>query len=292
MKRILKEVFNFLKESLNFFHFILEVVYNGNFNSKLKKSTVKTAVVLANGPSLKKELPKLTHADEFKNVDFIVLNYFANEAIFFQIKPKHYCFADPMFFQESHRSDEVKKLFLLLQGKIDWEIFFYVPSNRYHSFIKFAGFKNNHIKIVKINSTSYSGYERFRNYFYKAGLAMPMAGTVANLAIFVALNKSYKKINLYGVDHTFFDSLCVNERNQLCNKQKHFYSVNSSELKPVLRIDSQKPYKISDYLDSIMIMFRSHDYLYKYSSYLKVKILNCTENSMIDSYNRKSFHKE
>jgi len=93
MKRILKEVFNFLKESLNFFHFILEVVYNGNFNSKLKKSTVKTAVVLANGPSLKKELPKLTHADEFKNVDFIVLNYFANEAIFFQIKPKHYCFA-------------------------------------------------------------------------------------------------------------------------------------------------------------------------------------------------------
>ena len=68
MKRILKEVFNFLKESLNFFHFILEVVYNGNFNSKLKKSTVKTAVVLANGPSLKKELPKLTHADEFKKI--------------------------------------------------------------------------------------------------------------------------------------------------------------------------------------------------------------------------------
>jgi hypothetical protein len=286
MKIILKRVFNFLEESLYFIYFILKVVYNGNFNSKLKKSTVKTAVVIANGPSLKKELPKLTHADEFKNVDFIVLNFFANQEVFFKIKPKHYCFADPMFFQATHRRDEVKKMFLLLEDKIDWEMFFYVPSNRYNSFIKFAGFKNNHIKIVKINSTSYSGYDRFRNYFYKAGLAMPMAGTVANLAIFVALNRGYKKINLYGVDHTFFDSLCVNEKNQLCNKQLHFYGDVSPELKPVLRIDNGKSYKISDYLESIMIMFRSHDYLYKYSSYLKVKILNCTKNSMIDSYER------
>lgn len=45
--------------------------------------------MLANGPSMKNVLPRLT-TDEFKNTDFIVLNFFGSMDIFTQIRPKHF----------------------------------------------------------------------------------------------------------------------------------------------------------------------------------------------------------
>jgi hypothetical protein len=286
-KKALIYISSFFVKGINFFIFLLEVIYKGNFFSKLDKATKTTAVILANGPSLKKELSKLNSADEFKSVDFFVLNYFANQDIFFQIKPKHYSFVDPMFFVETHRIGEVQKLFSVLEQKVNWNLSVYVPASRYKSFISHSKITNKHINIIKVNNTIYQGFDRYRNYFYKLGLAMPEPGTVANLAIFVALNKKYKKIKLYGVDHTFFDSLYVNKNNQLCNRQLHFYRENSVELKPILRIDNGETYKISGYLESVRIMFQSHDYLNEYSNYLAIEILNCTKNSMIDSYDRK-----
>lgn len=286
MKKILKKVFCFFSDSISFLSFILEVIYNGNFISRLPKSSIKTAVVLANGPSLKKELPRLTKAKEFKNVDYFVLNYFANEDVFFQIKPKHYCFADPMFFQYSHRQEEVKSLFKLLEEKIDWGINIYIPSNLCKKFKDFSGFTNPNMKIVRINSTEFRGYEKFRNFFYKKGLSIPFIGSVVNLAIFVAINKRFKYINVYGVDHTFFDCIEVNNQNQLCIKQTHFYSDKDAKSIPILRVDNGENLKISDHLFSVTKVFESHDYLYKYSKYLNIKITNYTKKSLIDSYDR------
>ena len=116
---------------------------------------------------------------------------------------------------------------------------------------------------------------------------MPSLYTVANLAIFVGINGGYKHLRLYGVDHTYFDSLCVNEDNQVCTKIAHFYNDKEEELRPLRRSLDGKVYTMSEYLKMVMEVFRSHDILYKYSKYMKVQILNCTKGSMIDSYERK-----
>lgn len=282
----LKAVYRFLKDSIDFIGFLIQVVYTGNFYNPLKRLSKNKAVLLANGPSLKKILPKLSTSAEFESKEFFVLNYFANHEVFFKIKPNHYSFADPMFFQPTHREEEVKRLFEILQTKVDWQIFIYVPTNRYSSFLKFSNLSNPCLKIMKMNTTPYRGYEIMRNFFYRLGLAMPIPGTVANLAIFAALNQGFAEIKLYGVDHTFFDSLCVNENNVIGNRQTHFYGDDSIKIKPILRIDTGEPYKVSDYLYSIMIMFESHNYLSEYATYLNTRIINCTENSMIDSYER------
>lgn len=287
IKKILKPILKFIKDSFYFISFLSRVVYNGNYRNNLKKSTIKTAVVLANGPSLKKEIPKLNIAEEFNGVDFIVLNYFANQQVFFQIKPKHYCFADPMFFENTHRQQEAKSIFSILQNKVDWDMNIYVPSNRFKNFKIFSGVNNKYITIVKMNTTPYGGYKSFRNFFYKKGLAMPIPGTVANLAIFVALNSGFKEIRLYGVDHTFFDSLCVNEKNQLCNKESHFYgNKTKTEPIPIIRTDNSEVFKMSEYLTAIGQMFKSHDLLVHYAKYLNVEIINYTKISLIDSYKR------
>ena len=51
---------------------------------------------------------------------------------------------------------------------------------------------------------------------------MPLAQTVANMVIYVGTNSGYQQIGLYGVDHTFFDSMCVDGNNRLCNKKNLF----------------------------------------------------------------------
>lgn len=286
MKKIVKDILRFIRDGFNFLIFLMQVLLQGAYKNKIENKFDGTVAVLANGPSLKEELPKLNNHREFENVDFIVLNFFAFEETFFKIKPKHYCLADPMFFQDSHRKEDVQKLFMILEEHIDWNLSIYVPSSLLQNFLEYSKLKNKRLTIIKINQLGYRGFERFRHFFYRSGLAIPRIQTVANLAIFIALNSGYTKVKLYGVDHTFFENLQVNNENQLCSVERHFYDNGISTLKPLVRNDNDDYWKISGYLEALMHMFKSHDQLNEYGKHLKVSILNCTSSSMIDSYER------
>jgi hypothetical protein len=286
MKKSIKKSLKFIKSSIYFLFFLLRLALNNRYRNPLEKKYSGTVAVLANGPSLKDELLRLSKHQDCEEHDYIVLNYFAFDESFFILRPAHYCLADPMFFQKNHRESDAKRLFQILEQRVDWEMKLYIPTHQYKNFVGYSKIKNKNILIIKINTSSYNGFERFRHFFYKKGLAIPAIGTVANLAIFVGLNSGYQQLNLHGVDHTFFESLCVNDKNQLCNKELHFYTDENSTLKPIKRNDNDNIYKMSDYLDTVMKMFQSHDLLAKYSEYLKVEIINCTKSSMIDSYKR------
>lgn len=287
MKILVKQSLLFIKNSVYFISFLLRLVRINHYRNPLEKKQSGTVAVLANGPSLKDALHHFTEQNRLKYTDYIVLNNFAFDESFFIFKPGHYCLADHMFFQQTHREINVKKLFFILEQKVDWKMKLYIPSHNYKKFIEYSGIKNKNIQIIKVNTTLYEGFERLRFFFYRKGLAMPKVQTVANLSIFVGLNSGYQQLDLYGVDHTFFDSICVNDKNQLCNKELHFYTDGQGVLKPIRRNDNDEIFQVSDYLVSIMNMFKSHDLLAKYSKYLNVKIINCTKISMIDSYERK-----
>lgn len=283
-KVMILKIEDFIKDGISFFFYLLRLIKHRGFRNKLVKDKQGKVAVLANGPSLKEVIPQLT-SDEFKDVDFIVLNFFAFDDVFFQIRPQHYCFADPMFFKASHRIEEVRRLFSVLE-KVDWDMTLYIPASLYKTFLLFSGLKNPNITITKVNCIDYTGFGCFRNFLYKKNLSSPRAQTIAILAIFVGLCKGYSEIELYGVDHTFFDSLTINENNELCYSDKHFYN-SESGIKPMLRPDSDKPWIISDYIEAIMYMFKGHDILASFAHYLNVEIVNCTRGSLIDSYKRK-----
>lgn len=288
MKSFIKSIIRFIIQTLRMALFLLRMVWHGTYSNPFKTSYKGTVAVLANGPSLKEVIPTLQTDPAFQDVDYIVMNYFAFEEVFFQIKPKHYCLADPMFFGETHRKEEALRLFALFQQKVDWPLNIYIPASELKKFKTFSQLDNPHIHIVPLCTIDYTGYERFRFYFYKHSVSMPCPQTVANMCIFVAINVGYSQVNLYGVDHTFFDSLCVDDQNRLCNRDTHFYDNGTPSLKPIQRIDSGKVWKIGDYLIAIAKMFKSHDLLAAYAQYRNVKIVNCTKGSMIDSYERKS----
>lgn len=281
MKKKLKVILSYL----GFSFFLLELVYNRRFKYRLK-NTVKGGIleVLANGPSLKDKVDQLKN-ENFNKSNFIVLNYFASDDFFFLLKPQHYCLADPMFFNKSHKIDQVQKLYKRLDENIDWKLNIYIPSNNLDSLKQFWKFTNPLINIVPVNANKYIGPENFRNFFYLKGLAQPEIFTVANLAIYVGLTLGFKRLFLFGVEHTFFDNISINSKNELCNTEKHFYS-KTEKLKPIIRNDNGLNWKISDYTSNISRMFKSHDLLAKYGEYVNAEIINCTENSLIDSYQR------
>ena len=278
-------MFKPLKKTFEFIYFLFLLNKNKTLRNQIIKKSLRNVAVLANGPSLKEVLPEILIKNEFKDVDFIVLNFFAFEKTFFNIKPKHYCLADPMFFKDTHRRDNVLKLFKILEKDINWKMNIYIPKHSFLEFINYSNLKNLNITIIPVNTNQYYGYEIFRNYFYKKGLSTPKIQTVANLAIYVGINFGYSKINLYGLDHSFFHSLSVNDKNEVCNRETHFYT-NQSILQPIRRNDNDELWKISDYIEAIMTMFKSHDLLNDYAIYSKVEIINFTKNSLVDSYKR------
>jgi hypothetical protein len=295
LKRLTKCIIVFFAKTLRFIEFLSEfcecfIVGKASIYNPIKKKHCGTIAVLANGPSLKEVLPFFENNEEFRNIDFAAMNYFALEdEAFFKIKPKHYFLFDPIFLVEnecmkSAFAGKPQKLYTIIQNKVDWELNIYVPKFYYSEFIEFSRITNKNILILGLNTIDYKGYECFRNFFYVRCLSMPLVQSVLITAIFVSINSGYKNILLYGVEHSFFN-ISVNEKNYIITKAEHFYKSDNSTEGTSL-IDNGVEMKMSTFLEILHRLFKSHDLLANYAYSLKVNIINCTKNSFINSYKR------
>lgn len=99
---------------------------------------------------------------------------------------------------------------------------------------------------------------------------MPEDGTIANTAIYLALLEGYKEIRLYGADHNMFLELAVNDLNQLCSLDSHYYDKEKPQLKPFMNccIAEERPFRVHEFLYILFVMFQSHDLLQQFSQYL------------------------
>ena len=285
MKQAIYRLLMFCRDVLRFIYFLLNLVAAKSFFNPIKRKYDGTVAVLANGPSLKEVIPRLAVDPSFRDVDFMAMNYFAFDAVFREIKPKHYCLADPMFFREDHRIDNVRKLFDILQKDVDWDMTLYVPHYFAGSFARFSRITNEKITVVVVHSVEYGGHECFRNFFYRRGIAAPSVRNVSNLAIYAAINCGYSKILLYGVDHSFFD-IHVDEHNRLCRKIIHYYEQDTVAVFAPMINSRGKIERMSRFLEFYAKLFKSHDHLAGYAKQMNATIINCTRDSLIDSYTR------
>lgn len=284
---MIKEIKRFLKRTLGFIKFCLCILIYWQITNPIKKDKKGKVVVLANGPSLKEIIPLLTTSKEFtEDVDFIVLNFFAFNEIFFEIKPQFYCLADPIFFKKNNQKDKVKLLFSIFNERVNWSLDIYIPAIYYKSFVHFSRIDNKNINIYPVNNIEYSGYEKFRNYFYKKGLSIPRIQNITILSTYVGIQKGYDIIALYGVDHDVYKSTYIDSQNQLCLIDIHFYDKEKIITPKPIRHPNGKVWKISEYMEAMYLTFKSHDLIASYSKYVNVRIINYTKNSMIDSYER------
>lgn len=253
------------------------------------------AYILVNGPSLKIALDDYDKGQLEIDENSFFVNLSPLDPHFFQIKPKHFCLSDPMFYQDYlPKKDQIRKMYNLLEEKVDWDLNLYMcfyTDKEYDKLEKYSRIKNSHIHFIRMNRKCCPDlYKPIRNLLYKKGWFMPEDGTIANTAIYLALIEGYKNIELYGADHNMFLELCVNNNNELCSYDSHYYDNGDRKMNVFKNTctTEDKAWRIHSFMYILHVMFRSHDLLRQLADYLGAKITNCTPGSMIDSYERKN----
>lgn len=255
-----------LKQSLLLIWYMLRLPSYKFHKFPLKNKFSGIAHVLVNGPSLKETLKEYDNGKiEIDDNSFFV-NLSALDPHFLQIKPKHYCLSDPMFYQDYEpKKSDIRRMYDILNTDVDWDMYLYLcfPTEKeYDKLEKYAGLTNPHIKIIRMNrKTCASLVPAWRNKLYASGYFMPEDGTIANTAIYLALLEGYKEIRLYGADHNMFLELAVNDLNQLCSLDSHYYDKEKPQLKPFMNccIAEERPFRVHEFLYILFVMFQSHD---------------------------------
>ena len=247
--------------------------------------------ILGNGPSLKCQMPALIASREWEKADMMAVNFFALSEEFLALKPKYYVISDPMFFRKAGESERITALYQALAAKVDWPMTLYVQyyNPEHFDYQQAVGFNSN-IRIVPFHTTVFHGFRKVEFWCYRRGLGSGNFGTVVQNAEFIGILLGYKQIELYGVDHTLLDGLCVDEQNRLCRRQSHYYDSEPTEPKPIYfnATNPPRPYTMHQYLAETAELFRGHEVLRDWAEEQGVKIINRTKGSLIDAYEREA----
>ena len=245
-------------------------------------------VLLANGPSLGEELPRLL-AGERAGCDFLAVNYFAEHEAFERLRPAYYVLSDPQFFRDSTLRDRVAALYRTLSRKVTWPMTLYVQYYNPEHFDYRAALPNGRIRIVPFHTQPYRGFRRLEFWLYRHGLGSANFGTVIQHVEYIGLLLGYRCLHLYGVDHTLTEGLTVDAQNRLCRLDRHFYDDGQPAVARPMYVNATLPpvpYTMASYMAELAELFRGHEVLRAYADRLGARIVNHTRGSMIDAYER------
>lgn len=287
---------NKIKENVeNLFYTFLsigKVLMNSKFFIDIKelREDVEECIILGNGPSLKDSIN-----DKFKdfldNKKIFCVNAFAVSKEYLDLKPNYYIFADPGLWIENPR-ETVRKLrddiFNSIIEKTKWDLTIFFPYEvRRNKIIKHLPESNPHIKIKYFNKVTVMGFSFFRNLFYKHNLGIPRAQNVIIPTLILALNLGFKKIYLFGADHSWHENLVLTNDNILCFKDVHFYDDN--ELVDLIAIrdnTTKKNLKVHEEFYSIYLTLKIYFYIKEYAKTKDASVINASAKTYIDAFDR------
>ncbi len=248
----------------------------------------KQLLILGNGPSLTNDLKHKT--EDFNQYDFLVVNHFAENDLFEQIKPSFYCVGAPELFQDNAIEELKTKSVQLLQAiysKTKWPMTLYLNSaalrsEQWISLLK----KNTNIKLRFFNKTPIEGL--FRYFFWRYNVGLPRPHNVLIPSIIIGINENYKSIYLFGADHSWLKDIAVSNNNEALLNQKHFYDEKTSTAKPMRKdLKGLEARKLHEILHKFYLSFKGYHDIDTFSKKYDVIIYNLTTDSFIDAFERK-----
>lgn len=286
----------FMRNTFDTVLYFVVMLFKENFRNYVSRAgtvgkPAPAMTILGNGPSLATELPALIARRPQDTSDFMVVNYFAEDARFEQVRPEYYVLSDPMFFRDSTSRERVRALYETLDSKVTWPMNLYVQYYNPERFDYRAALPNPNIRIVRFHTQVYRGFRPLEFWLFRHGLGSANFGTVVQVGEYVALLLGYRRIELYGVDHTLLEGLCVDGQNRLCRIDRHYYDAQGPQSppavpQPIYRKVPHEAYTMAGYLAEVAELFRGHEVLRDYARSLGARIVNCTQGSIIDAYER------
>ncbi len=284
MKKILKQLSKFSEELMESMVSLISIIFFSSFKTnkffKLEKKKRKegdACYILCNSPSLQSVLEN----EMIPEHNVCVVNFFGNSDSFTKVKPDYYFVLDNILVGRAtkERMEKVKepvnKLYNNLMN-VTWPMTLFFPCDGNKKIIRKLK-ANPNISVTLFNKTPVSGFKGLSYFLYRLNLGMPRPQNISNAAIFCAINAGFKKIYLYGVEHSWQKSFDVDpETHRIYANDGHFY-----------KKENIRYYKRGDYCRVLLnhhLVFKSHFMLREYANYLNVKIVNKTANSFIEAY--------
>lgn len=278
---------NFLKDLFDSFFSLIKIFLLSHLFTRIKKNRINQdeAVILANGPCLTQDL-KINQQFILPRIKFCV-NFFALSSEYENIKPEYYVLAAPEFWLPKTTDffrEKKESLIEILVNKTGWKMVILIPYQaKVSDFIKRVS-KNNHIEFLFYNNTPVEGLASISNLLFKLNLGMPRPHNVLIPSIFLALNLGFKKIIIFGADHSWHEEIKIDETNTVTVNHEHFYDSGKVQM-PMYKLEGEK-YFVHDIFRKLHFAFKGYFVLRDYASFLNAKILNASSKSYIDAFER------
>lgn len=248
----------------------------------------QACVILGNGPSLSDDLRE--HMNELAELDLYCVGRFAESAEYSELRPKHYVFADPMWWATDAPAVTKKlreDLFAAIAGKTRWPMHILAPVQA-ETAIRSMFQASPFITPVFFNLTPVTSDLRIAKYIYDRNLGMPPVQNVLVACIFLALRMGHKNIVVLGADHSWHETVALDERNQVCLRDRHFYDKDVS-MKPFTMDGSPGNIFTMDRLFlALGRMFEGYWSLARYAQTVDATIQNASSITYIDAFPRTS----
>jgi len=244
-------------------------------------------IILGNGPSLLKSIE--SNREILADYQLICVNHFAEHSLYQELKPGLYVMAAPenwMDDVEPYYLEKGRKLFEAITNNTHWHIQLFIP----FSAKKFKSWqdlivRNKNISIKYFNVTPIEGFKFFRYFCYKQFLGMPRPHNVLIPSIMIALSLGFKKIFLFGADHSWLKDIWVDDENNVLLQQKHFYDHDKAKPRHMDYLGKGKR-KMHEVLIKFYHSFKGYFEIDAYSRSRGKIIYNCTPESYIDAFER------
>ena len=236
-------------------------------------------VIMGNGPSLRDTMRDFP--DVLSSVPTMAVNFAALAPEFQQLKPRFYLMVDPVFFDKNPHENVIRLREAFAQ--INWKMTLFVPRSARR---RCENLKSEFVDIQYFNPVGVEGFQWFEDWAYRSGRAMPRPRNVLIPAIMIAIRLGFGQIYIAGADHSWHQSLAVDNLNRVFSAPVHYYKDNAAESQRIATAYSDLA--IHEIFYSYYIAFRAYYTLRRFARRSGVDIYIATPQSFIDAFERRS----
>lgn len=277
-KQIIKGLIYFIKQSWISCLSLVKMVLRCDFSlyNSINEYPGKNSLlhILGNGSSLNEVLNNL----ESTKADYMVVNRHVLHESFEVIQPKYYVLADSHFFSHPEGLSILQQIIY----KTSWDMYLYIPISVGKPKVNIH---NPHIKLRWYNTFHFDGFISWQTYLYTHNLSMPIVQNVLVAAIYIAVCKRFECVELYGVEHSWTKFLFVDEENDVCLYNSHFFDKGDIDYQKVKDIQHED-FTIGKLLHCYAQMFDSYWDVQAFAKREKVRVINKAKGSFIDAFER------
>jgi hypothetical protein len=276
----------FLQNALGSLVSVVKVLVLSDFSAKLPPATGARAALLGNGPSLADSLVR--DAAFLGTCELFCVNNFAQTDAYERLRPQNYVFLDPYFSRfdgQTHNHPVVRQTLEALQTRTTWPVTVYVPRVARRSACWQQLARHPELTVVFFNYTIVTGFRPFRHWLYRQNWGMPQSQNVLVAVLFLALNRGFRELYLFGADHSWHEQLRVADDNRLLLRDDHFYEKTGPSL-AIHDPQTRRESGIRLQFQSLAKAFYGYEVLAAYARSRGQRVVNASVKSYIDVFER------